>query len=188
MNVSSRAGRAVAAARRGRRSPVRSRARGTAVTPSRRPAAQQRAHLVDQAVASNIASVRWASRSSRIVVSQSNPTMTVSQRGAPIVGADAANGWPVSSTTSSARTMRRPSVARIDAAADGVDRGQLGVQRGDADLGQPLLPAGPHGRVGGREGPVVEQRLDVHHRSADDDRDGAARPTMASTSAAAACW
>ena len=55
-------------------------------------------------------------------MSQSNPTMRVSQRGAPICGADAANGRPVSSTTSSARTMRRPSVFRIDAAASGSTR------------------------------------------------------------------
>ena len=48
--------------------------------------------------------------------------MAVSQRGAPMVGADAANGFPVSSTTSSARTMRLPSVARIDEAAAGSTR------------------------------------------------------------------
>ena len=36
-----------------------------------------------------------------------------------LVGALAAKGRPVSSTTSSARTMRRPSVGRIEAAASG---------------------------------------------------------------------
>ena len=39
----------------------------------------------------NIKSVRRCSRSSRTSVSQSNPTIRVSQRGAPICGADAAD-------------------------------------------------------------------------------------------------
>ena len=51
-----------------------------------------------------------------------------------------------------------------------VAAGQLGVQRGHPDLGELLFPAGPHLGVGGREGPFVEQRLDVEHRAADDDR------------------
>ncbi|CAG6967988.1 hypothetical protein PICSAR14_01633 [Mycobacterium avium subsp. paratuberculosis] len=55
-------------------------------------------------------------------MSQSNPMMTVSHRGAPIRGADAANGRPVSSMTSSARTVRRASVGRIAAAAAGSRR------------------------------------------------------------------
>ncbi len=101
--------------------------------------------------------------------------ITVSQRGAPMAGADAANGWPVSSTTSSARTMRRPSVGRIDAAAAGSRSAELGVQGAGADLGEPLLPLRPHRGIGRRERPVVEQRLDVEHRTADDDRHRAAR-------------
>ena len=43
----------------------------------------------------------------------SGARMIVPQRGSPMVGCDAAKGAPVSSTTSSARTMRRPSVARM---------------------------------------------------------------------------
>ena len=96
--------------------------------------------------------------------------MAVSHRGAPMVGADAANGAPVSSTTSSARTMRRPSVARIEEAAAASTTGQFVMQRSGADLGQPPLPFGPHPRIGGRECPLVQQRLHIHHRSADDDR------------------
>ena len=66
--------------------------------------------------------------------------------------------------------MRRPSVGRIDDGGVGVDLSQLLVQRADPDLGESPLPSGPHGRVGGRECPLVEQRLDVHHRTADHDR------------------
>lgn len=68
---------------------------------------------------SNIRSVRRAIRSSSSAVSRSTPMMTVPQRGRPITGADAANGRPVSSTTSSARTIRLPSVGRMVAAAAG---------------------------------------------------------------------
>ena len=57
-----------------------------------------------------------------MLVSQSNPRITVPQRGVPMRGADAANGLPVSSTTSSARTMRRPSVSRMAAPAAGSTR------------------------------------------------------------------
>ena len=76
-------------------------------------------------------------------MSQSNPTIAVSQRGAPIVGADAANGFPVSSTTSSARTMRRPSVGRIDDGGGGIDAGQLLCSRADPDLGRAAAPTWP---------------------------------------------
>ena len=52
---------------------------------------------------------------------------------------------------------------------------ELFVQAGHTHLGQPLLPARSHRRVGGREGPPVQHRLDVEHGAADDDRHRAAR-------------
>ena len=107
-------------------------------------------------------------------MSQSNPMIAVFQRGVPIVGAHAANGWPVSSTTSSARTMRRPSVGRIDSAAAASTRASSTCSADHPDLVEPLLPPGPHLRVGGRKRPVVEQRLHVQHRPADHDGHGAA--------------
>ncbi|SKV95158.1 Uncharacterised protein [Mycobacteroides abscessus subsp. massiliense] len=89
-----------------------------AVTPSRNPASSSCSTSATNPC-SNIRSVRRAIRSSSFEVSQSNPTIRVSQRGAPMVGADAANGCPVSSITSSARTVRRPSVGKMMAAAAG---------------------------------------------------------------------
>ena len=56
-----------------------------------------------------------------------------------------------------------------DAAAASI-RASSACKPTDTDLGEPPLPFGPHGRVGGRECPLVEQRLDVHHRTADHDR------------------
>ncbi len=55
----------------------------------------------------------------------------------------------------------------------GVHPGQLGMERGHPHLGQPSFPPGPHGRVGGRKRPFVQQRLDVEHRPAHDHRDRA---------------
>ena len=79
-------------------------------------------------------------------MSQSNPMIAVSQRGAPMAGADAANGCPVSSTTSSARTMRRPSVGRIEAAASASTRASSSMQRRrrrSRPAAAPIWPARP---------------------------------------------
>ena len=66
--------------------------------------------------------------------------------------------------------MRRPSVGRIDAAAAASRSASSACSARDADFGKPLLPFRPHRRVGRRKRPVVEQRLDVQHRPAHQDR------------------
>ncbi|CAM4010022.1 hypothetical protein TSOC111612_24370 [Tsukamurella ocularis] len=52
----------------------------------------------------------------------------------------------------------------------GIERGELAVQGERPDLGEAVLEPAPHGGIGRGKGPLVEQRLEVHHRAADDDR------------------
>ena len=108
-------------------------------------------------------------------MSQSNPMIRVSQRGAPD-GRRRRGERLAGQLHHLQRPHDAPAVGGQDRRRGGrVAAGQLGVQRRDADLGEPGLPPGPHLRVGGRERPVVEQRLDVEHRAADDDRHRSAR-------------
>ena len=66
--------------------------------------------------------------------------------------------------------MRRPSVARIEEAAAESTRASSACSAATPMSASRVSHFSPDGRVGGGKRPFVEQRLDVHHRAADDDR------------------
>ena len=72
--------------------------------------------------------------------------------------------------TSSARTIRRPLLVRMAAAAAGSSGRQPGVQHGRALGRQFVLQPGPDGRIGAGELHLVDRRPDVQPRAADQHR------------------
>ena len=98
------------------------------------------------------------------------PTWTARGRAYSSRGSEAEKGRPVISTTSSARTTRRPLSGRIRSAASGSTLGQPPVQRPGPDLGQLGLEPRADGLVGAGEleavehGPGVERRPPDQHR------------------------
>ena len=127
---SARGPRRGSARRRGTPRPRGSRSR-PAVRPSRRPSPSSRPHLLDQPVGEH----RVDPAADPLVEggrSMSTPTCTVWSSAYSRRGSVAENGRPVSSTTSSARTMRRP-LSGGSRARRGVDREQARMQRRGAE-------------------------------------------------------
>ncbi len=85
-------------------------------------------------------------------------------------------GAPVTRCTSSARWIRCASRGAMRAAATGSTRRELGVQRRPAFVRRAPFQLGADRRIGGRHlVDAVEQRLEVQHRAADQQRRAAAR-------------
>ena len=157
-----------AAPRPDRRAPAGSPAPGEAVRPSRSPR-DTSAAISATSPSAHIRSTRVAIRSSSTAGSRSTPSCTASDSTGVGAGSVAANGCPVSSITSSARTIRRPLLGRIRAAAPGSAAAQPLVQRRRTDRGQLRLQPGPQRGVGAgkrRTPPARPARRDRSRRPA----------------------
>ena len=132
-------------ARRGAAAPARSPAPGTRCAP---PAARRRPARAPPRPGPAPTSGRPVPRSARrapAAAGSGRPAPPAPRR--PCSGSVAVNGCPVSSTTSRARTSRRPLLGRIARGRRGVDLGQPAVQRsgpvgGELGLQPGAAPAG----------------------------------------------
>ena len=143
--------------------------RQAAVRPSRSPVAEQPLDLLDEARLEHRLDPR-SIRSSRVGRSMSTPIWTVCGSAYSSRGSVAENGRPVISTTSSARTMRRPLSARMLPAAPGSTSASRRCSAAGPDLVQLGLEPAADGLVGARELEPVEHGPRVERRPADEHR------------------
>ena len=160
---STRLPRRVSAVQRGA-APARSRAPGGG-RPSAQTRAQQRGVPRRRSPAAHIRRTRWAIRGVQ-VGGRCRARSGRRRIGVRVLGQRCAvNGRPVSSMTSSARTIRRPLLGQDARRPPGSTRGQPAMQRRRAAARPARPPAAPVPRDRCRELELVEHRPDVERRS-----------------------